>query len=73
MPSLMIRMSIADILLVEKIIDSHMKINNIKNINDIDEKIIQEKYNEIMTKQMWENPGESSLCFSAHVQEKPQK
>ena len=56
MPGLMIRLSLTDILLVEKLINNHMKENNIKNINDIDESVIQKTYDEIMKKQMWENP-----------------
>jgi len=56
MPSLMIRLSIADIFLVEELINTHMKENNIKNIDDIDEKVIQKKYDLIMEKQMWLNP-----------------
>lgn len=56
MPSLMIRLSITDILLVEKLIDNYMKENNIKNIDDIDEKVIQQTYDEMMKKQMWTDP-----------------
>lgn len=64
MPSLMIRMSIADILLTERLIDKHMKENNIKNIDDVDEKVIQQQYNEIMEKQMWENPHETTRVLN---------
>jgi hypothetical protein len=56
--TLMVGLSIADILLMEKIIDNHMRDNNIKNINDIDEKIIQQKYDEIIRNEMWRNPKE---------------
>lgn len=56
--SIMVRMRIADILLVEKLVDKHMKENNITNIDDIDEKAIQEQYDEILNKKMWENPSD---------------
>jgi hypothetical protein len=58
MAGLLIRMSIADILLVEKIINTYMKENNIEDIDDVPVKEIQEKYDEIMKKQMWKNPDE---------------
>ena len=56
MAGLQIRLSITDILLVEHIIKCHMKENNIKKINDIDVKVIQEIYDEMIKKHMWENP-----------------
>ena len=45
-----------DMLLVENIICDYMKENNIEDINDIDKKIIQQKYDEILIKQIWEKP-----------------
>lgn len=56
MSGLMIRMSIGSILLVEKLITNYMKENNITDINLVDEKVIQKKYDEIMKKYMWEDP-----------------
>ena len=53
---LMIHMSVGDILLAEAVIKNHMEENNITDPKDVDLKIIQEKYNEIMKKQMWEDP-----------------
>lgn len=55
---LLVRMSIADILLVEALITKYMHENNIKNIDDVDEKVIQQRYDEIMKLEMWKNPAE---------------
>ena len=41
--SLMVRTSIADILLIEALITNYMQENNIKNIDDVDEKVIQQR------------------------------
>lgn len=50
--TLLVRTSLADILLLEKIITKYMKENNITDINEIHNKnheiIIQEKYNKII-------------------------
>lgn len=47
-----------DILLVEKLITTYMKENNITDINLVDEKIVQQQYDKIMNKLMWENPND---------------
>lgn len=51
-------MSIADILLVEALINNYMKEHNIKKIDDVDANIIQQQYDEIIKKEMWTNPEE---------------
>ena len=56
--ALMVRMSIADIILVDALITKYMQEKNIRNIDDVDEKVIQERYDEIMKLEMWKNPEE---------------
>jgi hypothetical protein len=50
--TLMVRMNLVDICLIEKIINKYMKEKNIKNIDEIEkpehESIIQERYNKII-------------------------
>lgn len=53
--TLMVRMSIADILIVEALITKYMQENNIKNIDEVDEAVIQKRYDEIMNLEMWKN------------------
>lgn len=56
MNKLMVRMSLADILLVEALISKHMEENNIKKIDDVDAEVIQQQYDEIIKNEMWKDP-----------------
>lgn len=42
-----VRMSVADILLVKMLIDKYMEENNVKDINEVSEIEIQEKYDKL--------------------------
>lgn len=48
MDKLNIRMSVADIILVGRLIEKYMQENNIKKIDDVDAAIIQKKYDDII-------------------------
>lgn len=58
MNKLMVRMTLADILLVEALISQYMREKNIKDINKVDEKVIQERYDEIIKLETWKNPSD---------------
>lgn len=58
MDKLMVRMTLADILLVEALISRYMKDNKIKKIDDVDASVIQQQYDEIVKNEMWSNPAE---------------
>lgn len=53
---LIIGRSVIDILLVGRIIEDYMKENNITDSTLVDEKTIQDKYNQIMERQKTEFP-----------------
>lgn len=54
--SLMVGWSIIDILLMGKLILTHMEENNITDLRLVDENLIQEKYDQIMREHAWKYP-----------------